>query len=1072
MQELTLKIKGMFTHPSDLGSVPEGALSKADDIVIDEEDIASPRRGFDILDSVFANYSLVFTDANVSVAVNSITSANHKLVNNDAIMLTSTGTLPAGLSAGGTYYVIEAGPNTFKLSTSRAGTAVDITAAAGGGDHTVTHARRARSLFFYKDQVMAYISANLFAYYNTSSGWTNLETGFKPPPGYTMRSVEAKQNLYVATSEGIKKFDNFGESSKSAGVPKALGITTTVNNPSITSAWIADDGAVAYRAVWGYRDANNNLIIGAVSQREEVVNTSGGNADISLRIEIPAGITPAHFVQVYRSAVVTTPAIPNDELGLVYEANPTASDISNGFLEVFQDITPDALRGATIYTAATQEGLANSNEQPPLARDIATYKGSTFYANTTSRHRVFLTLLASGGVNGLAINDTVVIDGVTYTAKLKETPGSAQFKVHGGSFTFVDADVSAADDTITETAHGLSNGDAVVLSTSGVLPAGLVAGTYYVVNATTDTFKLSLTSGGAAEDITGAAGGGTHTIVEGLGSPSQNIADTALSLVRVINQHNNSTVYAYYLSGADDLPGKIVLEERTFGGGGYAVFVSRATCWSPTGASNSFTFTSAFATDTLTASAHGMIDGTPVTVASSTTLPAGLSAATTYYVVNAATNTFKLAESLGGSPIDLTDNGTGTHTAYPGEASSNDRFMHGMSFSKTEEPEAVPLANFFPVGSANEEIQRIIPLRDSLFIFKEDGIYRLSGEDPTSFRVDLFDATTRLIAPDTAVVLNNQIFALTDQGVVAITEAGVQVKSRPIERTLTDILGLNQAVLKQESFGVAYETDRKYILFVPTQAGDVGPSQAFVYNTFTNTWTRWVLSKTCGGVNPADDRVYLGDASSAYVNQERKTFSFSDHADYKSTVEITDVSGTVVTVSSGVERVSPGDIIYESATVFATVESVDVVANQITINITTAFTNGTRIVYGSIPTKVAWVPNTGKNPGSLKQFREVTMIFRELFQGRATVAFTSDQSQSEETEILDGGSIGSWGLFAWGDALWGGIANRKPPRIIVPRNKQRATLLTVEFRHSRGFTKYRLNGFSLIENIVSERVGY
>lgn len=987
MQELTLKIKGLYSHPSDLSACPDGALSKADDIVIDEEEIASPRRGFDRLDSEFADYTCTFTDSDVSVDTNTITETGHKLVNHDAVVLSTTGTLPTGLTGSTTYYVVNAGPNTFQLSATRGGSAVDITAASGGGTHTATHERRARSLYFYKDQVLSYISGNLFAYYNTSSGWTNLETDFKPPSGYTMRSVEAKQNLYVTTATGVKKFDEYDSSSKSAGVPKALGITATVNNPASTSAWIADGDSVAYRAVWGYRDANNNLIIGAVSQREEVTNSSAGTADITLRVEIPGGVTTAYFVQVYRSAATT--ATPSDELGLVYETNPTSSDITNGYLE-FDDITPDALRGATIYTAATQEGLANSNEQPPLARDIATYKGSAFYANTTSRHRVFLTLLSSDGTNGLADDDTVTIDGVTYTAKSSETASSAQFQRY---------------------------------TTSSL-------------------------------------------------SASQAIAQTALSLVRVINQYSSSTVYAYYLSGADDLPGKIVLEERTFGGDGYAVYVNNTTCWSPTGASDSVTFTADATDNELTATAHGLTDGTPLTVGSSTTLPAGLSADTAYYVVNATDDTFQLAESLGGTAVDLTDAGTGTHTAYYGTASSNDRFKNGIYFSKTDEPEAVPLANFFSVGSADEEIQRVIPLRDSLFIFKEDGIYRLSGEDPTSFRVDLFDATTRLIAPDTAVVLNNQIYALTDQGVVAITEAGVQVKSRPIERTLIDILGLNANVLKQESFGIAYETDRKYILFVPSQAGDVGPSQAFVYNTFTNTWTRWVLSKTCGGVNPADDKIYLGDFDSSYVNRERKTFTYSDHADYKTTVTISSVSGTTVTVSDGVDRVAVGDVIYESATVFATIEAIDTSSNEITTNTSTAFTTGERDVYGSIPTKIAWVPSTGKNPGSLKQFREVTMIFRELFQGEATLVFTSDESQSEESETLQGGSIGNWGLFIWGDVLWGGVANRKPPRVMVPRNKSRATLLTIEFRHSRGFTKYRLNGFSLIENVISERVAY
>lgn len=898
MQELTMKVKGLYTHPSDLSAVPKGALSVADDVVIDQEEIATPRRGFDRLANGFSSSSY-----------------------------------------------------------------------------------RANKLFFYQDKILAHYTTNYLAYYD--SGWTNITTDLDPLDSTTpVRSAEANQNLYLTSDEGIKKLDAYNASIRDAGAPKALGITSTVNNPANTSGWMGASDIVAYRALWGYKDANNNLVIGAVSQRE-VATSSGANSDVTLRVEIPSTITTEFFLQVYRSAAVTS-GTPSDELGLVYETNPTSSDITNGYIE-FDDITPDELRGATLYTSATQEGLANNNEQPPLAKDLAVYKGSMFYANTTSKHRTFITLLSASGTNGLAADDTIEIDGVVYTAKASETAASAEFQ----RFT--------------------------------------------------------------------------------AGSAAQNIEDTALSLVRVINQYASSTVYAFYLSGIDDLPGKILLEERTIGGGGFATVVDNSTCWSPT-ADATDTFTADDSTDTYTASAHGLSDGTPVTVSASTSLPTGLSANTTYYVITSTTNTFQLSATYGGSAIDISSTGTGTLTVHVGESSSNDRYKNGLFFSKTDEPEAVPLVNFFTVGSADEEIQRIIPLRDSLFIFKEDGIYRLSGEDPASFRVDLFDSTTRLIAPETIAVLNNQIFALTDQGVTATTEAGVQVKSRPIERTLTNILGQNSSVYKNNSFGIAYETDRKYIMFVPSAAGDTTPTQAFVYNTFTNTWTRWVLSKTCGGVNPADDKLYLGDADSEYLNDERKSYDYTDFADYKSTVTISASSDTTVTLSSGIDIVAVGDVIYEDSSTFARIESIDEDNNQVTINYAAGFSNGSHTLYGSIASKVSWVPFTGKNPGSLKHYRESTLLFKEDFAGNAYLVFTSDVSQGEEQETLSGTDTGAWGQFPWGQALWGGSSNRRPIRVYVPRNKQRCTLLTVEFRHSNAFSSYLLNGVSLVANTVSERV--
>jgi hypothetical protein len=69
----------------------------------------------------------------------------------------------------------------------------------------------------------------------------------------------------------------------------------------------------------------------------------------------------------------------------------------------------------------------------------------------------------------------------------------------------------ASPGVVTSIAHGLSNGDQVFFTTSGALPTGLAVSTYYyVVNKSTDTFQVSLTSGGAAINTSGTQSG-THS---------------------------------------------------------------------------------------------------------------------------------------------------------------------------------------------------------------------------------------------------------------------------------------------------------------------------------------------------------------------------------------------------------------------------------------------------------------------------------------------------------------------------------------------------------------------------------
>jgi len=77
--------------------------------------------------------------------------------------------------------------------------------------------------------------------------------------------------------------------------------------------------------------------------------------------------------------------------------------------------------------------------------------------------------------------------------------------------TFTHDDINLSTDTITAIGHGMSDNDRVHITTDAILPMGLyttdtigniVANpSYYIVNKTTDTFQLSLTSGGSVVDI-------------------------------------------------------------------------------------------------------------------------------------------------------------------------------------------------------------------------------------------------------------------------------------------------------------------------------------------------------------------------------------------------------------------------------------------------------------------------------------------------------------------------------------------------------------------------------------------
>lgn len=98
--------------------------------------------------------------------------------------------------------------------------------------------------------------------------------------------------------------------------------------------------------------------------------------------------------------------------------------------------------------------------------------------------------------------------------------------------------------------------------------------------------------------------------------------------------------------------------------------VSSLTGTAPSG--NSADFTANSGTDTLTSTSHGLNNGDQLNFLSSDTLPGGLTAieynypwsGELYYVVNKTTNTFQVSLTPGGSVVNITSSGVGTHTWY------------------------------------------------------------------------------------------------------------------------------------------------------------------------------------------------------------------------------------------------------------------------------------------------------------------------------------------------------------------------------------------------------------------------
>lgn len=159
-----------------------------------------------------------------------------------------------------------------------------------------------------------------------------------------------------------------------------------------------------------------------------------------------------------------------------------------------------------------------------------------------------------------------------------------------------------------------------------------------------------------------------HGTAAGTVNPSYGVNYTAdyRSLGTVLWQENARNFFFQNCRMQLPAPGWPSILMRAASGGGEMNAVSVSDCsWGLTGDYEA-TFTAA-TDDVLTfGAAHNLATGALVRVASTTTLPAGLSAGTDYYAIRVSSTTIKLATTRvladAGTAVDITDTGTGTHT--------------------------------------------------------------------------------------------------------------------------------------------------------------------------------------------------------------------------------------------------------------------------------------------------------------------------------------------------------------------------------------------------------------------------
>lgn len=884
---------------------------------------------------------------------------------------------------------------------------------------------------------------NKMAYDSDGEGdWVDYSgTYTSPQADYKIRSLEAQKNFYFTSSEGIKKIDALTSTPRAAGVDRALGGVGTLTG---SSGFLVDNSAVAYRIVWGYIDQNKNLLLGPPSQRIIVANSSGGTRDVSLTFQIPQSITTEYFYQIYRSfGTVSATDEPTDELQLVLQAQPTAAQITAKSVTVV-DSTPYSLMRATLYTSPSQEGIQNANYAPPFALDMDVFKNSAFYVNTRQKQSLQIALIS--------------VDNPSLGYVVEATCGTTNTST---TLTSI-ADTSLLHLGMRAVGTGIPANAIVVeiLSATSVRISQAATATATVSVEFQDRVTVAGVNywAGSSQNVST-----NQFLLYRASTPGINIDQTAQNLVSLINTSaSNTTIYAYYLSALDELPGQILFEERSIGGSAFIATSTAGGSFVPPLPNQITILSNTLANPTVVSTqiAHELTTGDSVTIYNSNSTPS-IDGARTVTVISPTT--FSV-------PVNVTIAGTAGYFVKTNLiiTSDNDAHQNRAYVSKSSQIESVPLYRYFDIGSANFGITRVIALRDGIFFFKNDGIYRISGEDITSFVVTLLDNTVILKAPESAVAFNNQVLCFTTQGVCAVTDGGVRILSVAIENQLLQLASNQYTYFNTASFGVSYESERFYAFFTVTETGDQFATQAFIYNSITDAWTQWEMNRTCGIVNPTVNKLFMAETDSGQILIERKDYTNDDYADQEYDVVIASVdSSTQVTLVSAT-NVTQGMTIVQGVR-SAYIENID--GNVLTITLVNGLMPGAATVYTPIRNKIQWAPIDIGNPGILKQYSEVSFFFKNAAFREIDAGFSTNISPTVEVVPIENIGTTGWGRGAWGKFRWGGIAGgQRLLRTYVPIEKQRASWLYLYLETDEAFTGFSLQGVSIIFNPMTSRI--
>ncbi len=954
------------------------------------------------------------------------------------------------------------------------------------------------NLFNYQEKLLA-VYGNKIGYYADTGSSPN-EMGTETLlSGQTVtvtdprisRPLQSNNNLYFTTDTGVLKITAYNSAISASGAPLGLDLGLSFINGT-SDSWFEGGTTVGYRVLFGYRDANSNLIIGAPSDIATINNTEvalasgggvatvGGGGPYTVTVTSTAhGLVTGQYL-VFSNATSVGPVDEPNAEG-IYQITVTNANVFTYSIVANTAATPLISLTYSYSMPVRLEFTVPSDITTALTWFYQIYRSSqqTIAVGVLPDFRLIQeTNLTSTEISGHVVFFTDDIPDILLGAELYTNENSREGELQANyraplcndvalyknyaiyakcttrhilPIALVDTSVLANNDYVeikvdattrryvartgvaNQTVRGVCSSSAGLLITSAAhglvnddtvyisnqVGGTIAQGTYYVVSSLTNTFKVSLTSGGAA--------------IAYASETSLDFQGVTNGTYPIFFLSTNSSAAVRLQQTASELVKAINRDQSSLI---YAQYTS-----TPTSVPGLMRYQAKGFTGTIYMRANTTTAGT----AFSPALPDSFS--------------------------------VGTQVA-----SRNDDLPHVFFVAKANEPEAVPLVNFFIVGAKNKEILRVHALRDSLIVLKTDGVYRVTGDNISNFTVTLLDSTVQCVAQRSSDVLNNQVVFLSNQGVCLVTESSVQIISRKIEDVIQPILG--QENLSMETSGVAYESERLYLL-TTTDPNNTEATNVWAYNILTEAWTRWDTLFWQAIIGPKNVMYYVSLFND--VQKERKKQTKIDYSGQNYTAAVTNVAADFmscdITLPSGIVPEESDMVVFENVINSIIDDPVFITGDTYTVTFRTAANladGDSAILYSRYVANIKFVPFHAGMVGRWKHFAEMLINLRDNSTSKLLISFVGNtfggsESVTWESDVI----VSGWGQFPFGFEPWGqsntiNLTQGTQPapiiRIYVPKFQARNTFIQAVIQHYEAGEPLNFQSLSYAVRAYGERV--